>query len=228
MTEPIEGPVEVPIKETIKVSLSDILCHLSNRGDFMFFSKMISSFPILRTKTVPIIGLQLTKQGYMLLVNEEGIDQIPSLEFLIMLIEHEVHHPILEHFTRAVRKIREITDDTEKTYAHEVCQISQDLAVNDLLRNYSKHAAQLFDKKLGGCVPGVGLFDKVPRNKTFEQYYDLVMKQALDERGKVSERMKVLKELNELLATKSPEFKEAFVAGYRDGTLEQIKEEKKS
>jgi len=232
MSEPIEGLVEGlvegPIKETVKVSLSDILCHLSNRGDFMFFSKIVSSLPILRTKLVPIIGVQLTPQGYMLLVNEEGIDEVPSIEFLIMLIEHEVHHIVLEHFTRATRKIRETTDDIEKQYAREVVQISQDLAVNDLLRNYSKHAAQLFDKKLGGCVPGIGLFDKFPRNKTFEQYHDLTMKQALDERTKVGEQIKLVNELNEMLKTKSPEFKEGFVAGYRDRTLENIKEEKNS
>ena len=32
-----------PVKEPVKVSLSDILCHLSNQGNFMFFSKVVSS-----------------------------------------------------------------------------------------------------------------------------------------------------------------------------------------
>src|SRR5512147_3068121 len=141
-----------PVKEPIKVSLSDILCHLSNQGNFMFFSKVVSSLPVLKTKSVPIIGVTLTPNGYMLLVNEEGSDRIPSLEFLIMLVEHEVHHIVLEHTTRALRKYRSVTDPEEKFYAQQIVPIAMDLAVNDLMRNYSKHSGQMYDEKLGGVI----------------------------------------------------------------------------
>jgi predicted metal-dependent peptidase len=211
--------------EPVKVSLSDILCHLSNQGTFMFFSKVVSSLPVLRTKQVPIIGIQLTPHGYTLLVNEEGIDAIPSLEFLIMLIEHEVHHVVLEHSTRSVRKIREVTDPIEKQYARTVLQISKDLAVNDQLRNYSKHADQLLDKEMGGCVPGHTPYEKIPRGKMFEQYFDLIMKMALDERNKMKPLFDLMNALNKMLGDQSDDFKEGYAAGYRDTITEKARKQ---
>lgn len=217
-----------PVKEPVKVSLSDILCHLSNQGNFMFFTKVISSLPILKTKSVPIIGVTLTPKGYMLLLNEEGIDKIPSLEFLIMLIEHEVHHIVLEHATRAVRKYRSITNDEEKFYARQIVPIAMDLATNDLMRDYSKHAGQMYDKNVGGVVPGHPPYEKMPRNKSFEQYYDLVADKAEDEKGRVRKQLDGLHEIDDKLKGKSPEFKEGFVAGYRDRCIECVRKEKQS
>jgi predicted metal-dependent peptidase len=217
-----------PVKEPVKVSLSDILCHLSNQGNFMFFSKVVSSLPILRTKSVPIIGVTLTPNGYMLLVNEEGIDQIPSLEFLIMLIEHEVHHIVLEHQTRALRKYRSISNEEEKFYAKQIVPITMDLAVNDLMKNYSKHSGQMYDDKLGGVIPGKEPYKDLPRNKSFEQYYDLVAVMASDEKSKVRKQLDELHKVDDQLKGKSTEFKEGFIAGYRDRCIENIKEEKKS
>lgn len=202
-----------------RVSMSDILCSLSVKKEFMFFTKVVTALPIRYTKRVPILGVELTPQGYALLVNEEGVDSIPSLDFLTMIIEHEVHHIILEHGARIAQKMREAAERDLGSYAREAALIAADLATNSLLRGYSRHSQFLYDKNHGGLVPGKAPFDMFRDRLTFEQYFELLCKKAEKNNKNFQNLLQLIQQAKSVCQGQSDDFREGFVRGYTEETL---------
>ena len=84
---------------------------------------------------------------------------------------HELLHIILRHL--------------ERHPAHsELWNIAEDLSINDMLRE--EDMTKLFGEKmmLPGCFPGEGRFISLPRRKTADEYYEMLVQQGFTAKKK--------------------------------------------
>jgi len=136
---------------------------LSNDGNKIFFSALLSQMVKQESHLVPTMGVTIQDGLIYLLYNKKFVESLYSQNksFLVPIIEHELLHVVLQHIIRA-KPMKELWN------------IATDLAVNSLIENID------FEYEYEGkkCKPLLPKDFGLSSKKTADWYYNQLLKNA--------------------------------------------------
>ncbi len=196
-------------------TLSDVICYLVSKRQANFFARIITGMRIERTSRIPAMAVRLRDRNYVLQYNEAWLAQA-SYDQVVVVIEHEAHHLILEHIPRQLRCDAMYIDDEKKMLFRTVTPFAADLADNSLLHNYSSSFKKIL-KEMGLCFPGTDPFAKMPKERAYEWYLTHLMHEAKKDMKKLQQLIQMCMRAGLNQEGKSKEYKQGFKDGYQKG-----------
>lgn len=165
----------------MEISLTEALTYFYTKPEFKFYAHLINSLEIEKSPGVGTFGVGIHAAGrYKLIYDEKFLNKMPVQE-LMFTIEHEVNHIILGHIPRYLSLISSL-DEKNKSKYKEIANIAADFCCNELiLKNPSLTEEKR--KYFYGCEETEDRFFllpdtyKLPSGKTYEVYFDLLLKQ---------------------------------------------------
>ena len=202
----------------MNATLSDVICYLVSQRQANFFARILTGMRIERTNSVPAMAVMLRKRNYVLLYNEKWLSKA-SYDQVVVVIEHEAHHLILEHIPRQLRANAMFTSKEKKVLFDTVTPFAADLADNSLLNDYSTSFKKILGE-MGLCFPGTQPFEKLPRDRAYEWYLSELMREAKKDLSKLQKLIQMCLRAGMSQDNKSKEYKQGFQDGYAAGEKE--------
>lgn len=154
--------------DNVQLTLEDGLAYLCRPTVGNFYAFVINSLERVITRSIPTFGVMPHGTRYALAVNPDFQGTL-SFSELVMILEHEILHIILNHAPRAWDMWKLCEDETSRRYFMLAKPIAADCAVNEILRrNHSAHVL-----KVGSAI--LPEYYEMPREKTYEVYMALLM-----------------------------------------------------
>jgi len=207
----------------MRTRFTDIIGYMLSPGNSNFFAHVLCQMPSEETSIIPFMGVVLKDRRYVLLYNAKWLEEA-SLPEVKALIEHEVHHVILEHTPRFIRFMASMVDRGEETMAMLAKPYSQDLAVNSIMNEFSKSFMK-DTERIAGPLPGNAPFENYPKGQSVEWYTHKIMHDL----PKHDDLMKQLQQMLKDAAKRdnaSDEYRKGFSDGWEEGKKEKSEDEK--
>lgn len=156
------------------VDFSEAMCYLMCGKGNNFYARTLSAIqsrPSRPTEMIPMMGITLEKRNLLLLYNEEWMEKA-EFDDVVATIEHEALHIVLEHIPRKLTLAATFQTEEDKGSFARVTHWAEDMADNCLLIRSNEYAAAHLKEWI---MPEQDPFH-LPRELTYEQYVDLLMK----------------------------------------------------
>lgn len=209
------------------ISLGDIISWMVDSSRADFFARLLMGIPTQKLRlSGAAMALRLGKQGYIVYWDPEYLKEA-SLDHIIFVLYHEMHHFVLEHIPRQMRLAAIYQAMGERKLFDLVTPFAIDLAAN---QETAKHSSKIYkkikDQSPPPIMPGVPPFEKLPLGKTYEWYVKYLADAARDEFNKQEKQLKNildwLAQQRDILAGKSDDY----LRGFADGARQSAKDRK--
>lgn len=147
----------------VRIRIEDALAYLCRANVANFYALTVNSLERVYTKAVPTMGVSVKDSKYVLYVNPEFTQEL-SFKHVLMVLEHEMLHLVLNHIPRMLEARRAIEGERIQHYFFLSDMICADLAVNSLA--LENHPKQLFVDADAVLPEYYGL----PRGQSYEWY----------------------------------------------------------
>lgn len=204
-------------------TLSDVICYLVSQRQANFFARILTGMRIERTTSsrVTSMAVMLQDRNYVLLYNEAWLRRAPY-DHVVVVIEHEAHHLILEHIPRQLRADAAFIDEEKKLLFETVTPFAADLADNSLLHDYSTSFKKLQNDR-GMLYPGSKPFEKLPVRRSYEWYLTELMREAKKKHSKMQQLARMCMRAGLGQEGKSEEYRKGFRDGWNKAREDQEK-----
>jgi len=118
----------------MKISLSEGFTYLQSAKQRNFFARLISALSRVEQPGLGTLAVGINRQGkFVLYYDPAFLGKLHFIE-LVLSLEHEVYHIILDHIPRYLDLLSSLVDDEEKKRFQSVMNVAADCAGNELMR----------------------------------------------------------------------------------------------
>jgi len=161
---------------TPTASLTDALSYLVSAKVRNFYARVANTLQKVPTYSIPTLAVAPQRGHYVLIYNPDCVKNL-SNEELLVAIEHEILHVILQHIPRFLRMKKVSIEAYSKALFEITYNLSMDLADNELLRcNYPKMGPDC-EGFLGKILYPENWKPHLPRNLDYESYQKLLLEE---------------------------------------------------
>ncbi len=207
-------------------TLNDIICYLVSQRQANFFARILTGMRVEKSTSTQVrtMGVMLKDRNYVLIYNEAWLRRAPY-DHVVVVIEHEAHHLILEHIPRQLRADAAFIDPEKKLLFETVTPFAVDLADNSLLHDYSSSFKKL-QKERQMLYPGAQPFEKLPQSRSYEWYLTELMKEANKSKSRMQQLARICLRAGLGQDNRSEEYKKGFQDGWNKARDEEKEGEK--
>jgi predicted metal-dependent peptidase len=212
------------------IDLGSVISWLVDSSRADFFARLVMGIPTRKKRLVgACMALALTKRGYVVYWDPEYL-QKATLDHVIYVIHHEMHHFILEHIPRQLRLGAVYDSSGERDIFARVTPIAVDLAADQETAKYA-HALveKIKDQPAPPMLPGIEPFEEVPPEKTYEWYTrylaDKIGPQVEEQKSKLKQLLNWLKQQLDDIKDKSEDYKRGFADGIQQAADDKKKQQ---